>query len=780
MPKIELVQGDITEENTDAIINPTDHTFSLNDAISKKIVEKGGQKIRDDCATRGTLTNVEMTQAAGQLKCKHLVHVLFPQNIPECQTRIIESLHLVTNSGLRSLSIPLIRAGCTKFSSYQVAFSITEAIAIEAQKRNLANLKLIRLVGYTANEKDYFERALDQSKTKFSALQNPVKTSAPNLVENPVTPTPPLPPPPHQLESLEINGVTFAVALGDLTDEKTDAIVNPTDDKFQLDGILSKAIVSKGGFAIAKECRTFGSVPTGGTVVTNGGALPCRHVVHVVSPDDLLQCRQAVQAVLQGAAAKKFTSISFPPIGAGGKKLPLDQVANCIVETLADAANQKNIGSIKLVRLVGFTFSIKAAFEAALKQAKQRNINFGQSNSSNDPNLTRPASSPTTLPSQSPQPINAAIQTPIHGSIINGVRLQVVEGDITDEATDAIVNPTDEKMMLTGIISQKILAKGGQSIKIECKKIVTLMGVALTSAGSLKCHHIVHVLWPKNTTECTRGVSAVLRLCATQQFGSIAIPLIGASRWKQLDQVAVCITEEVATAARSGTLGSLTLVRLVGVNLKEKDAFGRALKLSAAQTSALNAPKCWNLAVFRAADGGNKPSPVLSLPDTWAPMDPKRNWSQVLMQQSDDDYNDALNLFTLKDKNLQKIFRIQNPTLYQQYQLEKFRMEIKYKAKNGKWPFQSHMEQSLYHGTEKAVVRKICDNGFNRSYCGKNAVLYGCGSYFARDMSFSADDQYSEPTPLTGEKYAYIYIYIYILVDMHVCTCMHVLFSGII
>ena len=95
MPKIELVQGDITEENTDAIINPTDYTFSLDGAISKKIVEKGGQKIKNDCAIRGTLNNVEMTQAAGELKCKQLVHVLSPHNIDECKTRIIETLQLV-------------------------------------------------------------------------------------------------------------------------------------------------------------------------------------------------------------------------------------------------------------------------------------------------------------------------------------------------------------------------------------------------------------------------------------------------------------------------------------------------------------------------------------------------------------------------------------------------------------------------------------------------------------------------------------------------------------
>ena len=45
-----MVQGDITEENTDAIINPTNNKFAFDGANSKKIVEKGGQQIMNDCA----------------------------------------------------------------------------------------------------------------------------------------------------------------------------------------------------------------------------------------------------------------------------------------------------------------------------------------------------------------------------------------------------------------------------------------------------------------------------------------------------------------------------------------------------------------------------------------------------------------------------------------------------------------------------------------------------------------------------------------------------------
>ncbi|MCP6769738.1 hypothetical protein NL529_33315, partial [Klebsiella pneumoniae] len=59
--------------------------------------------------------------------------------------------------------------------------------------------------------------------------------------------------------------------------------------------------------------------------------------------------------------------------------------------------------------------------------------------------------------------------------------------------------------------------------------------------------------------------------------------------------------------------------------------------------------------------------------------------------------------------------------------------------------FQSHkMERQLYHGTKESAVLKICATGVDRSYSGTaNAVCFGCGAYFARDMSYSAQDQYS-------------------------------------
>lgn len=58
----------------------------------------------------------------------------------------------------------------------------------------------------------------------------------------------------------------------------------------------------------------------------------------------------------------------------------------------------------------------------------------------------------------------------------------------------------------------------------------------------------------------------------------------------------------------------------------------------------------------------------------------------------------------------------------------------------------------LFHGTAKEACANIVSKGFNRSYCGKNATLYGRGVYFAKDITYSLRDTYSPPDA-GGTKY---------------------------
>ncbi|KAM4605807.1 protein mono-ADP-ribosyltransferase PARP10 [Discoglossus pictus] len=97
-----------------------------------------------------------------------------------------------------------------------------------------------------------------------------------------------------------------------------------------------------------------------------------------------------------------------------------------------------------------------------------------------------------------------------------------------------------------------------------------------------------------------------------------------------------------------------------------------------------------------------------------------------------------------EDMQVLEVHRIHNALLSNQYELKKQSML----ALSPRGP----VERILYHGTTESSAREICHNGFNRSFCGKNAALYGQGVYFAVQAVLSAMDHYSPPSS-EGKKY---------------------------
>lgn len=94
-----------------------------------------------------------------------------------------------------------------------------------------------------------------------------------------------------------------------------------------------------------------------------------------------------------------------------------------------------------------------------------------------------------------------------------------------------------------------------------------------------------------------------------------------------------------------------------------------------------------------------------------------------------------------------KVEKLMNKLLHSQYKLKKASVK-----QGAVYP---QVERTLYHGTSESSVKEICVHGFNRSFCGKNATVYGQGVYFAVNSSLSISDQYSPPNA-DGHKYIFV------------------------
>ncbi|MDE3110365.1 MAG: macro domain-containing protein [Acidobacteriota bacterium] len=112
--------------------------------------------------------------------------------------------------------------------------------------------------------------------------------------------------------------------------------------------------------------------------------------------------------------------------------------------------------------------------------------------------------------------------------------IEIVQGDLTEMDTDAIVNAANNDLQLGGGVAGAIRRKGGQQIQAECDAIgpVPLGGAAITSGGNLKAKHVIHAasmeLGGRTSALTLRSSTAhSLRIAAQNGLKTIALPAVG-------------------------------------------------------------------------------------------------------------------------------------------------------------------------------------------------------------------------------------------------------------
>ncbi len=158
------------------------------------------------------------------------------------------------------------------------------------------------------------------------------------------------------------------VAVGDITRLDVDAIVNAANSTLLGGGGVDGAIHDAGGPAILAACQQIRKthypqgLPTGEAVITTGGDLPARHVIHTVGPiyghhegreSELLA--SCYLKSLQLAAGHSLTSIAFPAISTGVFGYPLAEAAQVSSETIKTYLLKDD--QIREVHLVFFQLS---------------------------------------------------------------------------------------------------------------------------------------------------------------------------------------------------------------------------------------------------------------------------------------------------------------------------------------------------------------------------------------------------------------------------------------
>lgn len=171
----------------------------------------------------------------------------------------------------------------------------------------------------------------------------------------------------------DVHKSILEVVQGDITQQDTIAIGNAANSRLVGGGGVDGAIHRAGGPAIMAELRErYKGCPTGSAVITGGGNLKAKYVIHAVgpiytgSPKDPELLSSAYRKSLELCSQNGISSIAFPSISTGVYGYPVEEASRIALKTVIDYL--KEHPEIELVRFVLFDSKTYSIYEKTLKE----------------------------------------------------------------------------------------------------------------------------------------------------------------------------------------------------------------------------------------------------------------------------------------------------------------------------------------------------------------------------------------------------------------------------
>lgn len=168
---------------------------------------------------------------------------------------------------------------------------------------------------------------------------------------------------------------------GDITKQQADAVVNAANGSLMGGGGVDGAIHRAGGKQILDDCLqiidTHGRCQTGEAVITTGGKLPARYVIHTVGPvwyggnkNEAQLLANCYKNSLQLAVAKGIKTIAFPNISTGIYHYPKAEAAEIAINTVQHFLNDTD--AVKAVTFVCFDQENYQLYQAMMNKAMHK------------------------------------------------------------------------------------------------------------------------------------------------------------------------------------------------------------------------------------------------------------------------------------------------------------------------------------------------------------------------------------------------------------------------
>ncbi|KAM9858362.1 protein mono-ADP-ribosyltransferase PARP14-like isoform 2-T2 [Aulostomus maculatus] len=741
--KILLCEGNIQDQTTDAIVNTIAETMNLNQgAISKAILQAAGSRLQPALLSKAGATTLQygdvIVTDGFDLRCQKVFHAVCPlwdNGAGQAKEELISIVRFCLEEAekcqMTSLAFPAVGTGNLSFPRDVVSQLLLREMRRYSRQRNPRHLREVAVVVHPSDNQtvECFTREFrghsgPGTAPPEEASQSRQLSAAFGQVSSPSL----------GVYRMQMGQLSLEVSSGDITKEGSDVIINSSNKDFTLRTGVSQAILGGAGQQVVLECSQI--VNSQGSklrpmILTSAGQLPCRNILHVVGHSDPASIKNIVYSVLKVCEENKFSSVSFPALGTGRGGANPSAVADAMINAVVEFVRKKHQRSVKSVKILIFQAAMVTAFHKSMRQQEGKDMQdksvftkFRESFTSFFMGSAeeRPGPNSLVLKREEFEPTVFQLCAD-NAKAVSQAKKRIEELIVGEQAEKTIVD------RYISHLSQADVEK----LQALQRKLTVSIRLDQRQEDQEPCIHLEGLTRDVLLADST--VREVLReVERSENLRSKALLLSGLVEWKFQQPGGSVVTFDMFTnLALEEALERKHSVKIT-INSETFNADVQRRKATSASGRK-------EVELYR------KDLKDAGLPAHWDDM----NGDLVKLFQlvpGSSEYKDVEKEFfkTGLTANIIQIERIQNETLWQNYQLMKKQLEAKNQHKNN--------EKILFHGTGSSSIDLINKQGFNRSYAGAHGAMFGNGSYFAVDPAYSAGG-YSKPDP-SGKKRMYL------------------------
>ncbi|XP_030287686.1 protein mono-ADP-ribosyltransferase PARP14-like [Sparus aurata] len=717
---LEIKLGNLVDEQVNVLVAPMINGQLASTNIGSCLIKKAGNAINskfDSAAANRTFAPGDVLQvdAPPSLGCSKLFFIeCFPwdgvrgQSMQALGKGLKTCLDLCVQQRVCSVAFPIIGPGILLKYPLRVAIEVlTENIrlfGLSASTGSLSSIHIVIKPGYPDSEECYHDVYKHLSSNINQGGQAIFKSLTSDLDDITMTVG---------------GGVKLQLVFGDITNEITDVVVNTTDfANFQNDGVC-KDILTVAGPEVEAELRA-ANVKKGEIFVSESGSFPCDALLHVCGEKDAGIVEQLVCDIIRHCENYGFMSVAIPAICAGAGGLDPGVVAGAILRGVKAATSSTSLYSLTNIRLVLIKINVFLAFKEEATQMFPTAV-INRVSVPQRPHVQQ----------QQQQPPSLSVSTDLsilHSTSTSQKSVFVFLGLSRQDVDNAMTKLKDtyQAQCSTQTFRKEDLVGLTQDDLEDLRQLVESHGLYIqrdqSGQGSL------------TVSGLKDGVNQVTKKINDSMQENLRREVRAREEEELFSRVVWCILGNNGNWER--------LPKTANYKLENNDIAGGVVDAQGtewsvdAQRSGASRPISGQTTKLKRL--GNLPD--FTLPLEWDNMAAGESFKVVALQPSSAEYKSVKEGFKRTvAKTVMKIERLQNVHLRRAYEAQKKQISDNRRQEGGAF------EKLLYHGTTQENCDSIMKTGFNRRFAGQNATVYGHGTYFAVNASYSAHPTYSKP-----------------------------------